>query len=76
MFLILYLERSAFKADILAISSDTQKWHYIPLHHFTIIIIIIFDTGWNENLNTKDNEFISVAILQLRQHHQGFASAG
>ena len=26
----------SFKANILAISSDTHQLHYIPLHHFTI----------------------------------------
>ena len=47
------------KANIWAISSDTHQLHYIPLYHFTTRYL-----GRNEILNTKDNEFNSVAISQ------------
>ncbi len=54
------------KAKIEEISIDTHQLHYIPLHHFTIVII--FDTvliGRNEFENAKDNEFNSAAISLL-----------
>ena len=46
------------------------------LYHCTTIIFIIFDMFLrkSEVLNTKNYEFISVAILRLLQHHQGFCA--
>ena len=44
------------KANIYAISSDTHQLYYIQLHHFTIIIIIIFDTVLRQKGNIEHEE--------------------
>ena len=67
-----------FKAKMYAISIDAPQTGAIPLHHFTIIIIIfdmVVTQKRNFILNTKNYEFISFAILRLSQHHQGFCAA-
>ena len=56
----------------------TQQLHYIPLHHFTIIIIVgtvVRPTKLERNdiLNTKNNEFDSVAIFPLWHQSPMFA---
>ena len=43
------------QAKIKSISSDTHQLHAIPLHYFTIKIIIFDTLGRNEILNKKIN---------------------
>ena len=63
-------------ANIWEISSDAHESHSIPLHHLSIYLSYLTRLlRRREILNTKNYEFISVAILLLWQHHQDLCAA-
>ena len=54
---------------------NTNRMLYTTAPLYNIIIIFEIVQSRSEILNTKNDEFVSVAISRLSQHHQGFCTA-